>query len=98
MILTASFSTDGSKNIGEAISIVRKSSLPVEVDSQLDQPELIKKLSASKGMAEPTLLRRKSSLGADFTLEELMQKKFGAEVLASIDFKLLCKHLITTVS
>ena len=36
VILTASFSTDGSKNIGEAISIVRKSSLPVEVDSQLE--------------------------------------------------------------
>ena len=96
VILTASFSTES--NIGEAISLVRKSSLPVEKSGQLDEPELIKKLSAGKGMAEPTLLRRKSSLGPDYTIQELMQKMFGPEVLASIDFKLLCNHLITTVS
>ena len=64
----------------------------------MEEPELIKKLSASKMLAEPTLLRRKSSLGADFTLQELMHKVFGAEVLASIDFTLLCNHLIKTVT
>ena len=30
VILTASFATDGTKNISEAISLVRQSSLPVE--------------------------------------------------------------------
>ena len=64
----------------------------------MEEPELIKKLSASKALAEPTLLRRKSSLGADFTLQELMYKVFGAEVLASIDFTLLCNHLIKTIT
>ena len=72
VIMTAAFDTDGTKNIGEAITLARKSS------SVPDEESLDAK----------TLEKKKSNLSAvaDTTLSKLMAEGFAADILLETDF------------
>ena len=90
VIMTAAFATDETKQIAEAVMLVRKSS------SAPDEDAVDKKLSSEAGPAE-----KKPSNASSITenaLNQLMAEKFGAEILISTDFKQLTDHLVVLVS
>ena len=83
--MQAAFATDPTKNIGEAISLVRKAS------SAPDEEVL-------DGLMETKLEKKSSTLATDTTLNKLMSEGFAAEILIGTEFSQLSAHLITLVS
>ena len=85
VIMSAAFSTDESKNIDEAIKLVRKSS------SAPDEETLSKKTSLKKGLTITST--------ADNILNMLMAEgSYGADILLNTDFSKICGHILALVS
>ena len=84
VIMSAAFATDVTKNIGEAIALVRKSSSCPDEETY-------------DTLQEPSL-EKKQSTGTDFTLNKLLKQEYGMEILQNTNFGEMCAHLITLAS
>ena len=82
--MSAAFATDVTKNIGEAIALVRKSSSCPDEETY-------------DTLQEPSL-EKKQSTGTDFTLNKLLKQEYGMEILQNTNFGEMCAHLITLAS
>ena len=87
--MTAAFATDLTKDIGEAMALVRKSS------SAPDEEMVDLTVEALK---EPVLEKKTSNVPADITLNKLMEGGLGVDILMGTDMSQLCINLITLVS
>ena len=83
IISTAAFATDSSKNIGEAVALVRKS-------SSCPDEEMID---------EVTLKRKFSAVSAsDSALNKLMSDGFASDILIDTEFSDVCRQIMDLVS
>ena len=87
VIMTSAFSSDSSKQIEQAVLLVRKSS------STQDEDKLEKTVSAGEksDLASPSTI-------SDNVLNQLMAEDYGIEILVNTDFSQLQAHLLSLVS